>query len=295
MRSFILGTDWWSDCDDIIALRILARAHKAGQIKLKGIGINACMKYSVASVEGFLNTEEVYDIPLGIDFEATDFGGCTVYQEGLATLSSKHKSNEDAVDAVRLYRKILAESEEPVEILEIGYPQVLAAVINSGADDISEKTGFELFKEKVPKVWIMAGRWDEENGKENNFCRNERSRVGGELFCRTCPVPVTFLGFEVGYDVLTATNIKENDVLYPVLCRYNSEKVGRASWDPMLCLMAIIGDEAEAGYDSVSGTASLNSKTGENTFIPSEDGMHKYVIKKMENEYYVNKINELIG
>lgn len=295
MRSFILGTDWWTDCDDIIALRILARAHKAGKINLKGIGINACMEYSVASVEGFLNSEEVYDIPLGIDLEATDFGGNPPYQKGLSELSSKYKTNADALNAVRLYRQILAKSEEPIEIIEIGYMQVIAAVLNSQPDDISEKSGVELVKEKVSKIWAMAGKWDEENGKENNFCRNERSMIGGEKFCRICPVPITFLGWEVGYNVLTAKNTKHDDILYPVLCIYESEKVGRASWDPMLCLMAIIGDEAEAGYDTVSGTASLNSKTGENTFVPSENGMHKYVIKKMENEYYVNKIDELIG
>jgi len=73
------------------------------------------------------------------------------------------------MDSVRLYRQILAQSETPIEIIEIGYLQVVAAVLNSKPDDISEKTGMELFQEKVSKVWVMAGKWDRDGEKENNF------------------------------------------------------------------------------------------------------------------------------
>ena len=63
MRNFILGTDWWTDCDDAVAIRILARAHKNGDICLKGVGINACMEYSVKSLDAFLRSEGIEDIP----------------------------------------------------------------------------------------------------------------------------------------------------------------------------------------------------------------------------------------
>ena len=42
MRRFILGTDWWTDCDDAVALRMLTRAHRAGEIRLLGIALNGC-------------------------------------------------------------------------------------------------------------------------------------------------------------------------------------------------------------------------------------------------------------
>ena len=38
MRSFILGTDWGADCDDCVALRVLSRFVKKGEINLLGIG-----------------------------------------------------------------------------------------------------------------------------------------------------------------------------------------------------------------------------------------------------------------
>ena len=34
MRKFILGTDWWTDCDDAVAIRLLAREHVKKEIEL---------------------------------------------------------------------------------------------------------------------------------------------------------------------------------------------------------------------------------------------------------------------
>ena len=293
MRNFIVGTDWWTDCDDAVALRMLARAHRQRKINLLGFGINACMEYSAASLEGFLNLEGVSDIPIGIDISATDFGGNPPYQKRLAEFACKYSSNSDAKDAVRLYRSILASAKEKIEIIEIGYLQVIAAVINSGSDDISEKTGIELIKAKVSKIWVMAGKWDEDGGMENNFARNERSRTAGDIFCRRCPIPVTFLGWEVGADVITGDSLQNDDFLYKALCDHGSSH-GRMSWDPMLVLMAIVGDEKKAGYDTVRGTAEVDPITGKNYFSPDLNGKHRYVVKKKDNDYYKKCINSLI-
>lgn len=294
MRNFILGTDWWTDCDDAVAVRILARAHKEGKICIKGIAMNGCMEHSVKSLDGFLQSEGVCDIPIGIDLEATDFGGNPPYQKRLAELPSKYNSNEDAENAVKLYRQILAESQEPLEIIEIGYLQVVAAVLESGADEISEKTGLELIKEKVSKFWVMAGKWDDNPGSENNFTRNRRSRVAGSIFCEKCPVLITFLGWEIGFDVITGGELKTDDILYHALCDHGSQN-GRSSWDPMLVQMAIIGDETKAGYDVVQGKASVNCETGANSFCVCDKGEHKFVKRNNPIEYYKNQINELIG
>lgn len=294
MRNFILGTDWWTDCDDVVAMRILAREHKKGNICLKAVGINACMEYSAASVEGFLNTEGVCDIPIGIDLNGTDFGGVlSPYQKNLSVYAERYKPNADAEDAVRLYRRILSRSDEPVEIIEIGFLQVVAAVLESEADDISEMSGAELVKEKVSKIWVMAGKWDEENGREHNFENNSRSRIASDIFCRKCPVPVTFLGFEVGYDVITGDKLSGDDVLYKAMCDHGSN-CGRSSWDPMLVLLAVIGDEQKAGYDTVTGTASVSPETGENNFAEDSAGLHKYVVKNKDNDFYKNMINDMI-
>ena len=293
MRSFVLGTDWWTDCDDAVAMRILARAHKSGQINLLGIGINACMEYSVASLEGFLNSENIQNIEIAIDKTATDYGGNPPYQKRLSEYAKEYTSNDDVIDAVKLYRKILSVVDEKIEIIEIGYLQVLAALLESDADEYSSLSGVELVEQNVSKIWVMAGKWDEDGGLENNFCRNARSKIAAEKFCRLCPVPITFLGYEVGFGVISGVDLNADDLLYKVLCDHGS-KNGRHSWDPMLVNLAIIGDEQKAGYNTVCGTASVCNKTGANFFKRSENGKHKYVIKKFSNDYYERQINELI-
>ncbi|MBE7044583.1 MAG: hypothetical protein E7397_03565 [Ruminococcaceae bacterium] len=294
MRKFILGTDWWTDCDDVVAMRLLLRAHKKGEVELKGVAVNACMEYSVASVDGFLNQEGVSDIPIGIDLRATDFGGNPPYQKGLAPFAKRYCRNEDAEDACRLYRRILAEAREPIEIVEIGFLQVMEQLLKSEKDDISPKSGMELVQENVEKIWVMAGKWDEDGGVEHNFANTDTARNAAEYFCRCCPVPVTFLGFEVGETVITGDCLAQNDVLYQVLCDHGSQN-GRMSWDPMLVHVALIGDEELAGYQKVSGTASVEKLTGKNHFIMSDAGRHCYLIKRREDDYYKKMINDLIG
>ncbi len=292
-RKIILGTDWWTDCDDAVALRVLLRAHKEGKIILSGIGINAAMEYSVLSVDGFLNLEGVENIPIGIDLDATDYDGRPRYQKRLAESAVRYKRNEDVENAARLYRRILTESEDKVEIIEIGFMQVIASVLTSGADDISEKTGMELFREKVEKVWVMAGKWDEEGGWENNFALSERTAKASAILCEKCPVPMTFLGFEIGEMVVTGGKLGKDDFLYKVLCDHGSYK-GRSSWDPMTVLMAIIGDEKAAGYDVVCGKARVDAATGKNYFTECAGGAHKYVIKSHPDSYYEDMINDII-
>jgi len=293
-RAVILGTDWWSDCDDAVALRVLVRAHKANQIKLLGVVINACMDCSVPSLDGFLQLEDVSGIPIGIDLEATDFYGVSSYQWRLAPFARDYPDNAAAEDGIRLYRRLLAEAQTPVELMEIGFLQVLAGLLRSQGDDISPKTGQELVKEKVKKIWIMAGKWDEPEGVEHNFNNNIRAREAAAYVCRCCPVPITFLGFEVGVDVITGGNLDKEDFLHQVLCDHGTPG-GRCSWDPMLVLLALTGDEEKAGYRTVPGTAAVDPLTGKNTFAPSETGLHRYVVKNLPDREYQTRINAIIA
>lgn len=292
-RTFFLGTDWWTDCDDCVALRILARAVRADKVTLAGIAINACMEYSVASLDGFLRTEGLSSIPIGVDADATDFGGNPPYQKRLAQYAHTYRSNADAEDALRLYRHVLAEATEPIELIEIGYLQVVAALLESEGDDISPLSGRELVRQKVSHVWVMAGKWDEDEGRENNFARNTRSRRAGHVFCELCPVPVTFLGFEVGENVISGRTLKHG-VLHDALCDHGS-KNGRCSWDPMLVALALDGDVEKAGYRAVYGTAAVDVETGVNCFWAHPDGLHRYVIKQWSDRQYEEHLDTMIA
>ena len=74
----------------------------------------------------------------------------------------------------------------------------------------------------------------------------------------------------------------------------NGVSGGGYSWDPMLVFMALTGDEEKAGYETVTGTASVDPKTGRNYFVRSGDGNHRFVIKKHENRFYAEQIDRLL-
>ncbi len=288
MRKIILGTDWWTDCDDCVALRLLANAHKAGEIELIAVGINACMEYSAPSLSSFLTAEGLSDIPIGIDHKAVDFKGERhPYQEILCHYPNKSSSNEYYESAYDLYKRILMNVDDKVDVLEIGFNQVWAELLQNSET-------YNLIKEKVNKFYVMAGQWDRPNGEEHNFNNSFRSIYGGNVLCEKCPVPITFLGFELGEKVLTGDGLPKNDILNLTLTLYGCSETGRPSWDPMTALLAVIGDEEKAGYKRITGKATVDALTGKNNFKESTMGLHSYLIKTKPDSYYREEIQRRI-
>ncbi len=292
---FILGTDWWDDCDDAVAIRVLTRFCKADKARLLGVAINACMPISVKSLDAYLNNEGMGNVTIGVDSEATDFGGTPMYQKRLSEMPGNFRCNEDCFDGVELYRTLLAKTEEKVDIIEIGYHQILANLLKSKPDHISELTGLELVARKVRKLWVMAGKWNDlEYGKSNNFARNQRSIAGANYICDNWPTTITFLGHEAANSVITGGELDKNDVLYKIMADFGTPE-GRSSWDPMLVYLACINDEEKAGFKYVSGKASVEADTGINHFAIDENGKHRFVIKKFADEVYERIINDIIN
>ena len=290
----ILGTDFWTDCDDAVAIRLLAEMEKAGNVRLIGVGINACMEASAPAVDAFLQNEGYEALPLGIDLEAGDFTGRPHIQYPLAALPGKHRSNEECENAVKMYRRLLSESAERVDIIEIGFPQILSGLLYSEADEYSSLSGRELVKEKVGRLWLMAGKWDDlVSGREHNFENNARSRKAGRIVCDEWPTEITFLGWEVANTVISGGTLDKSDLLYSVIADHGSPN-GRSSWDPLMVYIACLGDEAAAGFDTVSGKASLEEETGINHFDKFEGGPHRFVVKKFSDRYYEDVLNRII-
>ncbi len=291
MKKMIFGTDWAGDADDVLALKVLLEAHKRGMVELLGISIDDCLSCSVASVDGFLKQYGV-SFPIGIDLKAKGTERPT-YQKRLATYSAM--KNEDAEDGVRLYRRLLAESDEKVDIIEVGYLQVLWNLLRSSGDDISPLSGIELVKQKVEKLWIMGGKWNVVGGRENNLCCFRWARRAANGICRLWPTEITFLGYEVANKVVTGSKLKDGDVLKQVLIDYNSPQGKKGSWDPMLTYLACVQNEQKAGYARVSGKARVNRFSGRNYFTVTESGKHFYVVKCQEDAYYVDRIDGVLA
>ena len=314
-RPVILDTDWYTDVDDVMAVRVLINLQKRGVFHILGVCLNACFEESVRSLDAFLMAHGV-DVPVGIVQHWE--GDCSgrkgpSYQKFLAQMPSKYADNASAEPPVRLYRRLLATSPEKVTLLSIGFPENYAELLASPPDEFSPLNGTELVAQKAGHLYMMAGNWP---------CGSEYNLTGGSpvnpLVTRTgstvlanWPAPITFLGFEVGYTVLAGTFLPPNDLLRQAMDAYDRTPGyrlgGKASelhaegpmrqahfcWDPLLILLgASVVSPATGMYDLVRGRASSDPTTGENTFQETPDGPHEYVVKNRSDADYGRYVDE---
>ncbi len=292
-RHVIFDTDWWTDVDDACAIRLLLQQEREGRVVVDGICLSAIRPTSVASVSSFLDYEGHPDVPLGVDKEATDFTGKPSYHE-LIVNSHPQRAVSDVYaceDCVEFYRKLLADAADSIDIVAVGYPNALARLLLSKPDTICNLGGLDLVKSKVRHLWMMAGKYP--SGKENNFTRTARSCAAGALIAASWPTPITFLGWEIGIQVVVGSQLSDTDLLHQVLVAHGSGK-GRYAWDPLTVLMAISGDPHAAGFDTVCGKLSVDASTGENVFSPCSDGPHRYVVMRHEPQWYVDYLDALL-
>jgi inosine-uridine nucleoside N-ribohydrolase len=288
----IFGTDWWTDCDDVAALYILLKAHNFGLVDLRAIGVNSVMRHSAPSVKAVCEEQGLRGIPIGLDSGAKRRGAFCLYQKTLASRCGSGLTNEACPEAYKLYRRALAETDEKCVIVDVGFPQIIAQVLRSGPDEISVLDGMTLVKSKVSEVVLMGGRWDKKEGREYNFFAYKVNRVSAAYLCEHCPVPLTFLGYEVGKDVVTGG--KTAPGLVGIAYEAHLSPGGRPSWDPMTVLYALSGDAKTAGYKKVYGKASVDPATGKNRFAPLDGGPHAYLVKEKEDAFYKERIDTIL-
>ena len=288
----IFGTDWWTDCDDVAALDILLKAHKHGLIELKAIGVSSVMRYSAPSVKAVCGEHGLGGIPIGLDTQARRRGVFCMYQKKLAALGGAGVANADGDEAYRLYRRVLASVRKKAVIVDVGFPQILMELLSSGPDGYSDMTGTQLVESKVAEVIVMGGRWDKKTGTEYNFCANRLSRKAAAYICEVCPAPLTFLGYEVGKSVITGG--RDVPGLTGEAYKAHFSPRGRPSWDPMTAMFAVIGDAGNAGYRRVFGRASVDPKTGRNSFTAFDGGPHAYLVKEKDDLFYQKQIAEVL-
>jgi len=294
MKKIIFSTDWGTDCDDVMALRLLSTAVRRGEAEILGIVINEWSEYAAASLLGFLDYEGLSGVPVAIDRDAVDYGGVHRYQKRLAENYGKNYTDADCEEPVAMMRRLLAASDGGVDVIEVGYPQCLAALLESEGDANSPLDGCALVAEKVSCLWQMAGNFvNEERGSEHNLNVNGRCARGGSVVCERWPTPVIFLGWEVGVHVISGGHLPPEDPLAAVMADFGHPN-GRASWDPMTALAALYGSPEAAGYDAVRGHVTVNPVTGENSFRRDPLGHHAYLVKKYDDAHYAAQIDAML-
>lgn len=292
----ILGTDWWTDVDDAVAMMLVVWAHTQGLINLLGVTINTTLTNGAPSLDGFLKYYGIEeDLPIGVPLTSHVPTGTPPYQ---TTMKSRTAGlvDPDRVypDSVSVNRQLLADALPGVEMHELGYLNNFQELMNSPADGISPLTGMELIAAKVSRLYIMGG--DNPAGSSNNFNRTPQAIAAAHDVVANWPTEIVYNGHEIGTDIITGGNLQglhASDILAQALLDHGSA-TGRNSWDPMSIFSMLARDFARGGFGSVRGSNSVDPGTGANVFTPNLTGRDCYLVKAQGNNWFKQRINPLL-
>jgi inosine-uridine nucleoside N-ribohydrolase len=293
----IFDTDFGPDYDDVGAITLLHSFADSGFIKILATIASSKHKNVAAAINVFNTYFNRPEIPIGVvrgkAVELRD------KQHWTDTVISRYphnmRNNEDAEDALDLYRKILAsQPDHSVTIITVGFLTNLANLMESGPDKYSALNGTDLIREKVAGLVCMAGRFP--TGREFNLDQDELS---SKKVMEAWPGPILFSGFEIGQKIKTGLPlIRDNKIhLSPVkdvfaICipMAAEDSAGRMSWDETAVFVAVKG--WRNFYDLQLGDCLINSD-GSNEWV-NRGSMKAHLVEKKSPKEMEIIINQLI-
>jgi inosine-uridine nucleoside N-ribohydrolase len=293
----IFDSDMGPDYDDVGAITILHNLADKGEAEI--LATMASTKYD--GVAGVLNVFNTYfnrpDLPVGVPK-----GEAQTLRDGqhwtdtlLARYPHKIKTNNEAWDAVKLYRKILAaQPNHSVTIVTVGFLTNLSNLLNTGADEYSSLNGNELVKKKAKLLVCMGGKFP--SGYEFNVMKDAKA---SQNVYANWPTQIIFSGFEIGEKIKAGlplihnAAIKNNptkDVFRICIPMAKEDAPGRMSWDETAVLVAIKG--YSQWYTLHKGRITV-AADGKNGWNDSGTGQ-AYLLEKVDYHQVQDLINLLI-
>ena len=295
--AIIFDTDISPDYDDVGAITVLHALADSGEAKILAT-IASNKNPPIAAVLNVFNTYfNRPQLPIGVPKGNGVNLRANQRWDSIVVARYPHaiKSNDEATDAVLLYREILAKQpDNSVTIVTVGFLTNLANLLNSTGDQFSPLTGKELVRKKVKQLVSMAGKFP--SGKEFNV---DRDIPASKKVIADWPTTIIFSGFEIGNEIFTGLPLINNnaiqnspvkDVFAISIPMDPQDKNGRMSWDETAVLIGIRGWEK---YYTLQAGRFVIKDDGSNTWDDKGKG-HFYVVKKMPVAEVTALINHLM-
>ncbi|MGN6398117.1 MAG: nucleoside hydrolase [Mucilaginibacter sp.] len=293
----IFDSDMGPDYDDVGAITILHALADKGEAKI--LATMASTNYE--GVAGVLNIFNTYfnrpDLPIGVP--KGNALSLRDWQHWTDTLLAKYphqlKTNNQAADAVSLYRKLLAgQPDNSVTIVTVGFLTNLSNLLNTSGDSYSPLTGIGLVKKKVKQLVCMAGKFP--SGWEFNVMKDAQA---SKNVYDNWPTQIIFSGFEIGVKIKAGLPLINNKTIAnsPVKNAFRiaipmarEDSLGRSSWDETAVLIAIKG--YSQWYTLHSGKMKV-ADDGSNAWDDTANGQ-AYIAEKVNYTVVQDLINQLI-
>lgn len=235
----IFDTDISGDCDDAGALAALAHGLARTRARLGAVINDTDNPYGCGTIDAILSYYGI-NAPIGMTADKGFWGGITEgslhkYTKPVAERFSKAfcGGTLNIENALSLYRRTLENAADgSVVLITVGF-------LNTAAEILEKEPA--LFTRKVRCVVAMAGNFAEPEKPEWNV---QKQIPAAKYFLENCPVPIAFLGFEVGEAFRTGFTAPQPE--NPVYMAYDLYCGGiRYSWDPAAVDFAFLGCGAD--------------------------------------------------
>lgn len=295
----IFDTDIGPDYDDVGALAMLHALADKGEAKiLATISCNAAETTvpTLSVINTYFNRG---DVPVGVLKKEKPDHPC---ERGWAqAIIEKYphsvRSRNDAMEAVKLYRKVLAsQPDKSVTIITVGFLTNLADLLMSPPDEHANLHGYDLVAKKVKQLVAMAGSIDSSGtgGYEFNVMADVPA---SQIVFKDWPTPIILSGLEIGVDIFTGIRLITDPAIlnspvkdaYQIAITYDGTKVGRYSWDQTAVLVGVRG--IDPYFDSRKLDFAIGDD-GKNTVMAGD--RISYLTRKQDPEQLSKIIEELM-
>lgn len=290
----VFDTDIQGDVDDVGAVAVLHALADRGEATILAMGVSAKHAACVPCLDAINTYFGRGGVPIGVN-KGDGFLRDSMYAQQIAAgFPHDLKSADDAPDAARLYRKVLAgQPDRRVVMISVGQLSNFAQLLRTGPDEHSQLAGRDLVERKV-RAWVcMGGKFPE--GREANLVNHgEAAAYAVEHW----PTPIVFSGYEIGRKILTGGRTNDLPAGNPVRRAYELFNGNRPhkSWDQTAVVFAVRGLDGK--LDNVWGQAAVGhcdvSPNGHNQWRLEPDKNHARLIVRMPPGEVAAMIEELM-
>ncbi len=295
-KAVIIDTDFASDSDDVIAVRLAMCLQDAEMLDIRGIALSTTYSRSPLAVHSLCYQDGYGSIPVAMD---TSGNGVQVHTEYVDVMSEMARSRSDYDQPVQMYRRILSESDTKVNIITLGFLQNIQVLMNSKPDQYSPLTGRELISEKVDTLYITGGN---STGKPsfNFYWTGEKVINAARDVSKEFPARVVFLQSDLGDDTFCGQfyqtkDSNHRDIVTKALYA-NDQYGGVVAWDvfSIWCAAQDINNNLDASFLELEPGNQYVSHTGATQWTADSNGRHYKMYKRMQGSYYSQIMNGLL-
>ncbi len=283
----LFDTDLGNDIDDVLALQMLLNYDRAGVIDLAGISISKANPYAIEYIDGYCRLNGKNDMPLGYAYRGVTPDDGSYLRRTLDTTVNGRKPllpvrniRDSLPEGYKLLRRLLASYPDgSVTVIAVGPQTNLANLLRSEPDEYSPLDGRALVAQKVKRLSVMGGLFDNTSGfPEWNVVQDaEAARTVFEAW----PVPVVASGWEVGNRLLyphesILRDFPEEHPLAVSYKLYGAMPYDRQTWDLTSVLEAVEPDKGH--FDRSPAGIIRIDPAGYSAFTPSAGGQHRYLL-----------------